>query len=401
MRKRKLKKLLKLWQTNELITETQVDNILEFMKERQKELFFKMIKWFIIIGTFCTVFGVIGTIINLMELDIFHKIALAIGKFFSTIWIFIVQYLIIPIHTYIIHPFCMFIDKLFGTNKQHFYIGSYSLIIVSILFYIGSKLEPKKEIEELNLSDEQKNVLKSNWVLDTLTCIFLTTTFMSYNEMLLPDLYTSTKIIPIWNMLGAVTFMVMAYGLKKNIYLIFSIYFISLSVGMFFGSSHACYWISASRPVIQILVAIILLLIGYISQLKLDLTKSTNTYLQEKFADTYNWTGLLMLFIALWIASFWGFGSDEIFASASNRELWFANILFILASVAAMYWGAKSEQKIFFNYGLTFLIIETYTILCGRLWSYLPVGFACLLFGSLLIGTGKLLQKIYLKKNIK
>ena len=66
-----------------------------------------------------------------------------------------------------------------------------------------------------------------------------------------------------------------------------------------------------------------------------------------------------------------------------------------------MLYGAKTEQKIFFNYGLIFLIIETYTVICSRLVGYMPGGVSALLIGGLLIGTAKILQNIYLKKKDK
>ena len=101
----------------------------------------------------------------------------------------------------------------------------------------------------------------------------------------------------------------------------------------------------------------------------------------------------------IWITSFWGFDLNMHFAEGSAFEIWVANILFIAASVGAMFYGSKTEQNIFFNYGLTFLIIETYTI-CGRLASHLPEGLATLMFGGLLIITAKYLKKVYLKKKI-
>ena len=66
-----------------------------------------------------------------------------------------------------------------------------------------------------------------------------------------------------------------------------------------------------------------------------------------------------------------------------------------------MYYGTKTENKLFFNYGLTFLIIETYTLFCSRLWGLMPFGVGALLFGLLLVGTVKVLKKIYIKKSIE
>ncbi len=414
MRNWKLKRLLKLWQKNDLISQSQSDNILNFMKERQRETFFRLLKWLMILGAFWLIFGLIASIITLLEIDFFQKLFIKIGEMFvhigqfiyTWIWVPIYKWILVPTHTYVIHPICTFIEKIFGENRYFFYVGSFSLILSLFFMWISSKIKPKKEIDNLNLSDEQKNVLKANWVLDTIASIFLTGTFCLYNMLLLPDgdIYGDNKIIPVWNILGAITFTTMAYKFKKALYLVFGIYFIALSVGMFSGYDFACYWIGVSRPIIQILVGVILLLIAYITQLKIqikDKVEDENTYIQEKFMGIYNWAGLFLLFIALWITSFWGFEFNLSYDDGHVAEIWFANILFIATSIGAMFYGAKTEQKIFFNYGLVFLIIETYTVFCGRLWDNLPAGFASLIFGSLLIGTGKILQKVYLKKQIK
>ena len=403
MRNWKLKRLLKLWQKNDLISQSQSDNILNFMKERQRETFFRLLKWLMILGAFWLIFGLIASIITLLEIDFFQKLFIKIGEMFvhigqfiyTWIWIPIYKWILVPTHTYIIHPICVFIEKIFGENRYFFYVGSFSLILSLFFMWISSKIKPKKEIDNLNLSDEQKNVLKVNWVLDTIASIFLTGTFCLYNMLLLPDgdIYGDNKIIPVWNILGAITFTTMAYKFKKALYLVFGIYFIALSVGMFSGYDFACYWIGVSRPIIQILVGVILLLIAYITQLKIqikDKEEDENTYIQEKFMGIYNWAGLFLLFIALWITSFWGFEFNLSYDDGHVAEIWFANILFIATSIGAMFYGAKTEQKIFFNYGIVFLIIETYTVFCGRLWDNLPVGFASLIFGGLLIGTGKI-----------
>lgn len=405
MLNRKLKKQLKLWQKNELITDVQADKILEFMKERQKENFFRLLKWLMILGTIWFAFGLIVTIISVLELDILHKLVEKLAILFAHIWQFIYPFILLPIHNYIIHPICVVIEKIFGENRYYFYFGTLSFILAFVFFFVDSKLKPNKQIDSFNLTDEQKNVLKTNWVLSVLFCLFLTSAFSLYNMCLLPfgDMISDNKMIPLWNILGAITFIGMAYKWQKNIYLVFGIYFVALSVGMFAGYDFACYWLGVSRPLIQIFMGVILLLVAYISQLKTEIKEhkdeNAQTYIQEKFAGTYNWTGLLLLFTALWITSFWGFDLNMHFDDGSVFEIWVANILFIAASVGAMFYGSKTEQNIFFNYGLTFLIIETYTI-CGRLASHLPEGLATLMFGGLLIITAKYLKKVYLKKKI-
>lgn len=410
MRNRKLIKILNLWQKNDLITQEQVDKILEFMQERQRKVFFRLLKWLSIIGALWLIFGLIATIINLMDFSFFQIIMVKLGKFFRNIFHIIITIslvLITPICNYILIPIAKLIDKIFGENSYAFYYGTIALLLSMLFMFIDSKIKPKKDIDTLNISEEQKNVLKINWVLSTLSCVFLAATFVYYNIILLPgsDFYSHTKIIPLWYVIGAFSFTALAYKFKKNLYLVFGIIFTCLSVGMFTTYDSACYWISVSMPILQILVAIILLLIGYVCQLKCELNekddKNANTYLLEKFGGTYNWAGLLLLFIALWVSSFWGFDLKLTFEEGSVGEIWIANILFILASVGSMLYGAKTEQKIFFNYGLIFLIIETYTVICSRLVGYMPGGVSALLIGGLLIGTAKILQNIYLKKKDK
>lgn len=117
--------------------------------------------------------------------------------------------------------------------------------------------------------------------------------------------------------------------------------------------------------------------------------------------STYNWTGLLLLFLAFWIASFWGFEVDFDNFDIFSFEIFFANVLFILAAIGAMFIGVKEENKLYFNYGLVFLIIETYTVIGSRLYDVLPVGIFSLILGGTMIGTVKILKKLYLKKNLK
>ena len=131
MRNGKLKKLLKLWQKNYLISQTQADNILEFMKERQKETFFRLLKWLSIIGVFWLFIGIIGVIIEILSTDffveffekisslcgvIFTKICIVfkkIGVIISHIGAFVLKYILIPIKIY---------KPIFRTNILNFQV---------------------------------------------------------------------------------------------------------------------------------------------------------------------------------------------------------------------------------------------------------------------------------------
>ncbi len=385
MRISSLNKLLNLWEKNELISSEQNKNISEFMKERQREQFFRIIKWFFIIGGFWLLFGFIASVIQFFDLSFMASIRDWLIKIIITV----------------VEPPLKLLGKIFGENLPYFIGGISCFLLSGIAMYFSNKKKDSFYIDKLNLTENQKQILKNNLWLEIIGCILLSGGFILLNRLLVPanaDYYNYTqKIFPFWHFAGAVTFIILAYRYLKVSYLLFGLYFVSLCVGMFSGYGYACYWIGASRPVIQALVGIILILIGYIAETKIQESDS----IKERFAQTYNWVGLLTLFIALWIMSFWGFDlSQSTSYHPQTAELWATNILFIGCSIGAMYYGAKNEHKLFFNYGLTFLIIETYTLFCSRLWDKLPFAASSLLFGLLLIATGKLLVKIYLKKQI-
>ena len=384
MRIGKLKKLLNLWQENDLISEEQKNKISEFMKERQKANFFRLLKWLSIIGALWLFFGIIATIINLLELDFFKPIFDFLANYFKSVGIFLITYLIKPVYD--------FVYSILKDGAGYFFGGIISLIFFFVFNYFGNKKSKSSDIDDLNLTDEQKYSLKNNFVMDIFASLCMSGVFINFNIAFMGE--NIEKSFPLIYLLGAITFVIMAYKFSKNIYLLFGILFLATTVGIGTFYCHATYGLSVSAPIIQILVGLLILAVGYITDLKLQLSGKDN-FIQEKFMGTYNWTGLLFLFLALWFATFWGFGSEY---DAKAGELWIANVLLILASLCSMYLGAKCEKKVFFTYGLVFLLIETYTVFCSYLWELLPAGFASILFGGLLIGTVKMLKKVYLKK---
>ena len=398
----KISKLLTLWVDNNLITEFQKEKITSFMKERRRTQFFRLLKWLFILGTMWLIFGLIATIYNILQLHFMEKFLKFLIQSSQFIWQ-IIQNIFTTLQTYILTPVYQLIYKCFGDNSKYFIWAIVSFILYLLFTYLEKRIKPDKDIDKLNLSAEQKRILKTNFTFDTISCVCLSAVFCLLNMLLIsPDkIYESSKVFPFFDILGCVTFFALAYIKLKPMYLLFGIYFLALCSGMFWGYSSACYWIGASKPIIQCLIGFILILLGYITNLKLKLNNTNDEdkcNIQEKFYSIYNWTGLFILFIALWIMSFWGMDLHHGSGTAETLELWITNILFILISILSMYYGTKTEQKIFFNYGLTFLFIETYTVLCSRLWDGLPIGVASLLLGALLIATGKILQNIYLKK---
>ena len=384
MRIGKLKKLLNLWQENDLISEEQKNKISEFMKERQKANFFRLLKWLSIIGALWLFFGIIATIINLLELDFFKPIFDFLSNYFKSVGIFLITYIIKPVYD--------FVYSILNDGAGYFFGGIISLIFFFVFNYFGNKKSKSSDIDDLNLTDEQKYSLKNNFIMDIFASLCMSGVFINFNIAFMGE--NIEKSFPLIYLLGAITFVIMAYKFSKNIYLLFGILFLATTVGIGTFYCHATYGLSVSAPIIQILVGLLILAVGYITDLKLQLSGEEN-FIKEKFMGTYNWTGLFFLFLALWFATFFGFGSEY---DAKTGEIWIANLLLIFASIGSMYIGAKCEKKVFFNYGLVFLLIETYTVFCSYLWELLPAGFASILFGGLLIGTVKMLKKVYLKK---
>ena len=383
MRAGRLNKLLLLWEKNNLISQEQNKAISEFMKERQKENLFRMLKWFSIIGAFWLVFGVIMLIINILDLlDALNNILYFFADILRSGAEFFCNYIWLPIKE--------LLQQCFGRNYTNFLWGIFGFGLFALFFRLSEKLKADKNIDALNLSDEQKNILKTNFVFDTLSVICLSAGFINFNFLLCN---VDEKCFPIWIFVGILSFITIAYMNGKNIYLIFGIYFISMMAGMFTGCGYASYFLAVTEPIIQLLTGLLLIAAGYVSELKFE---NKDNYTQEKFISTYYWTGLLLSFLALWVATFWGFDIDK----ESTAELWLANILLIIASVGAMFWGVKQEKRIFFNYGLVFLLIETYTIIFSQIFTTLPVGIASLILGGALIGTAKVMKKLYFKKQM-
>ncbi|MBQ2983517.1 MAG: hypothetical protein IJD57_01820 [Candidatus Gastranaerophilales bacterium] len=388
-----LNKLLKLWVQNNLISNEQQQTIKDFMKERQKVQLFRFLKWISIFAAVWMIIGVVNIVVNFFQLDFMEKILMFILKFFSTIVNFVKSFICEPIYQAFYY--------IFGDNTGYFFWSILCLVGFWVAFICSQKYseKTKNDVEVLNLSDEQKYFLKTSYVLDFISCVFLAAVFCLWNMLLIPSGHTrfDDKIFPFFNVFGAITFFIGAYKIKKPLWLFFAIYFVSLSVGMFWGYASACYWIGASRPVIQALVGLILILIGHITWQNLKINNQEDEIL-EKFGSIYTAFGLFFVFLALWIMSLFGYKVSDSFYEPSSVELWCCNIAFICASLFAMSYGARVEKKIYFNYGLTFLFIETYTVFCSRIMSSIGIGFGALGLGLLLLLTVKTIKKIYLKR---
>jgi hypothetical protein len=129
--------------------------------------------------------------------------------------------------------------------------------------------------------------------------------------------------------------------------------------------------------------------------------RSREDNFQFLFGRTYEWTGLLFIYLSLWIMSIWGFTFKEHYwISPKASELWIANLLFIAASLFTLFYGAVKEDRMFFNFGLTFFIIDSYTLFFSHVWATVGSAVGSLLLGIMLIVTGYILRDLWLKGKI-
>jgi hypothetical protein len=212
------------------------------------------------------------------------------------------------------------------------------------------------------------------------------------------DYWGKDLIFPFFSFLGMIFFFIIAYLMQDQIALLFGIGFLAHTVGIFTAYYFACYVIGIKLPVIQLIVGICLLFVGL---WHIEKVRGREDNFKFMFGRTYEWTGLIFIYLALWIMSIWGITFKEgYWAEPEAVELWIANILFIAASLGAMFYGALKEDKMFFNFGLTFFIIESYTLFFSRIWATVGSAIGSLLLGVMLIITGYLLRRLWLQGRI-
>ena len=379
MRLGKVKKLLMLWKHNNLISIEQSEKIMDFMKIERNRQFLRLVKWLFILGAFWLAFGVLAAL-KLLNLDILVQAYE------------LIKHLLIPIKK--------LMKFIFGVNYIYAYYSFISLLVWALLFYFGIRRKNKSELPNLKLNYLHESHLKATTSLFVLSYIAAGLSFNFLNRLLLPSeisyYYSDAKIFPLFTFVGIAFFLYIAYRLKDQIALLFGIYFIAMSLGCVSGYEHACYWLGVPLPMVQLLTSIILVLIGFI-----HVMQSKGEDFKLSFGRIYQWTGLLLGFIALWIMSLWGITKgEEYWSDPSAAELWLSNILFIAAGLGSMAYGAKSDDKMFFNYGLTFLIIATYTIFFSHLWSNMGTAIGALCLGGLLMVTGHVLRNYWIKRNM-
>jgi len=289
--------------------------------------------------------------------------------------------------------------KLISPEKYNYLLrGAFCFILWGSFHWLGLRLRKRSKQKTTEITAFQNPNLR--WGTTSLTMGYIAASIgwqlfnYTYYPLEVLSQYGQSVVIPIFSIAAVVFFLTIAYWLKDQISLLFGIGFIGHVAGMISCYWTGCYALAISMPLVEMFIGLLLLLIG--------MQHSKVSYDDEdwrfSFSRTYQWTGLLFAFLSLWIMSIWGITyKGSYWSSPGGAELWLANILFIGASLGAISYGAAKNDRLYFNFGLTFFIIESYTVFFSHAWDNLGTAFGSLLLGILLVVTGYILRALWIK----
>ena len=372
------------WSKEGIISFEQVDKIRESVRLESRRRILKLIQIFFIVGAFWVVFGLIAVfrLLPLNFLRFLWDMVLAIFTPLSQA-VFSLARFISPEHP----------GAVLG--------GAGSLLVWVLFFWLGMRVRKSSQEEILRLGSWQYPELRLGTTALVIGYLAAAAGWGLWNYALYPAshygvLMDRVFIFPVFLILETAFFLVLAYTIRDQIALLFGIGALAQVVGMMTGYFTGMYFLSVQSPMVQVLTGGMLLFIGLWHEEK---EHGREEALFFVFGRTYQWTGLLFVFLALWVMSILGmnFENFERYHGPQAAELWVANILFLGASLGSLWYGAFKDDRMYFNYGLTFLIIFSYTVFFSHLWSTVGSAVASLLLGGLLIGTGYGLRQLWMK----
>ena len=381
MRAKSLNRYLKKWQQAGFIEEEQSRKISDYMKIERHRQFLKLVRVLFIIGAFWLFIGIVATL-KLINTEIF----IVVGKLLYDL----------------VSPIIEFTKILSPTHYREWLGGIACLLGWGLFHRLGTVLRRKSDLELMQLGNFQEKDLRLGTTALTFGYILAAWGMQFFNYAIYPnDPYAylgKEAIFPLFSFIGTVVFLIIAYLIRDQIALLFGIGFLAHTVGFFTTYFTACYVIGVQFPAIQLMVGLLLVLVGLYH---IEKVRNREDNFKFLFGRTYEWTGLLFIYLSLWIMSIWGFTFKESYwITPRAGELWIANILFIIASLSALFYGAIKEDKMFFNFGLTFFIIDSYTLFFSYVWSTTGSAIGSLVFGIMLIVTGYVLRDLWLKGKI-
>lgn len=381
MRLKDLMRYLKKWQSLGFIKEEQIEKIAEHMKVEAHIQFKKLIRVLYFIGALWLIVGLIATI----------------RKINIEIWEAFVRFL-----EKLITPFVALAKLISPEHYTQLLAGVSCLLCWGLFHWLGIRFRKRSKLSTTELGFLQDRELQWGTSFFLFGYISASFAWQFLNYVVYPsNCHASCMgvevVFPIFSLIGMIFFMVIAYLMRDQIALLFGIGFLAHTVGFPLVYWCACYVWGVPMLVTQLIVGILLV---YVGLWHIEKVSGKEGEFQFSFGRTYEWTGLLIGFFSLWIMSIIGITYREHWTHPPDVELWIANLSFIAASLLALFYGAIKEDRMFFNFGLTFLIIVTYNLFFTLIWGTVGTAVGSLLLGIMLIATGYILRRLWLKGRI-
>jgi hypothetical protein len=164
-------------------------------------------------------------------------------------------------------------------------------------------------------------------------------------------------------LLAAIVYGILGLWFPSKLVWIFSL----LSLGSWMGtetgyvSGWGAYYLGMNYPLRFVLFGTVLT----VSSVAFHKWEARETFLKSTRA-----TGLLYLFIALWIMSIFGnYGDMYEWQEGKQIELFHWSLLFGFAAIASIFHGLKKDDGMTRGFGITFLFINLYTRFFEYFWA--------------------------------
>lgn len=140
------------------------------------------------------------------------------------------------------------------------------------------------------------------------------------------------------------------------------------------GYGMGCYWLYMKDPLLFLPIGGLFICIGH------WVGRYGKAYLKQPFEVV----GCITLFNALLILSIWGYNFDHEWVWSKGPDIspiWFI-VLMTGICIFFMWLGIRQERRLFFNFGVVFLVIDLYTRFFEVFSEWLPRSLFWLIFGS-------------------
>lgn len=153
----------------------------------------------------------------------------------------------------------------------------------------------------------------------------------------------------------------LAYVLHNVLVLVLSAVVFFVWFGGFTGYSSAwgAYWFGMNYPLRFLLAAVVIILVSLLHRVSEKNVLSNH----RDFYKVWLSAGIYFAEMALWLLSLFGnFNMDEHWRSHGNAELLLFNLLWTGGNIALVVLGTRYLVRMLRGYGVTFLIIQGYTL---------------------------------------